>query len=586
MKFSKFSQYLKKLEETPSLLEMTRVLAALFEEVTSAEVRPVAYLSLGEMAPLYEALRFNLAGKMMARVASKVSGKDESRVTKLFNKVGDWGTVIEGLAGCGQKKDLDVAEVYEELRKVAEDAGAGSQERKVTSLTNLLLSLDPLSARYVTRIVLGKLRLGFGDKTMLDSLSWMRAGDKSLRGSLERAYNVCPDIGLIAQVFKEKGPQGSAAIKIALGRPLLPQRCQRAKNVAEVLERMGGKTATEPKFDGERVQLHLDRNQQTSPLQARGGQSALELAGFSAPQFFIKAFTRNLDDVSHMFPDILEAAAKQLEAESVILDGEAMGFDAQTGEFVPFQVTATRKRKYGVGEKAQEVPLKFFVFDILYKDGESLLGRSFAERRKIMERVVGEGETVKLTPQKIITSAEAGERYLQKTLDEGLEGLVFKNLDSEYEAGGRGFSWIKLKGEKETVDAAILGYYVGEGRRAKFGIGGILVGVYDEELDMFRTISKVGSGLTDEQFLEMRRRCDELRVEKAPAQVDVPKELAPDVWITPSMVVSIRADEISKSPLHSSSYALRFPRLVGFREDKAAEDATTVAEIQSLYELQ
>jgi len=367
MKFSKFSQYLKKLEETPSLLEMTEVLAQLFREVSPQEVRKLAYLSLGELAPLYEALRFNLAGKMMARVASKASGKDESRVLELFNKAGDWGTVVEGLrspvpsgTGRGQEKDFEVVEVYEELCKVAEDAGAGSQERKVNRLASLLLSLDALSARYVTRIVLGKLRLGFGDKTMLDSLSWMRAGDKSLREPLERAYNVCPDIGFIAQVFKEKGPRGLAAIKIKIGRPLLPQRCQRAKTVAEILERMGGQTAAEPKFDGERVQLHLDRNQQATRKQAQDGQAALELAGFAAPQFHIKAFTRNLDDVSHMFPDLLEAAAEQIEAENVILDGEALGFDVQTGKFVPFQVTATRKRKYGVEEKAQEVPLKPF----------------------------------------------------------------------------------------------------------------------------------------------------------------------------------------------------------------------------------
>ena len=433
------------------------------------------------------------------------------------------------------------------------------------------------------RIVLGKLRLGFADKTVLDALSWMEAGDKSLRKPLERAYNACPDIGLIAEIFKKESLEGLAGVKIKIGRPLLPQRCQRVKTAEEILEKMGGKTAAEPKFDGERIQLHMDRNQPS----AVGRQLlAFELVGFEKPEFFIKAFTRNLDDVSHMFPDLLQAAAKQIKAESIILDGEVLGYDTKTGRFLPFQVTATRKRKYGVGEKTKEVPIKLFIFDALYKDGESLLEKPFATRRKVLESVVDRGDVVKTAPQVVLKTPVAIDNFLEEKLDEGLEGLVLKNLDAPYEAGGRGFAWIKLKGEKDTVDVVVLGYYAGEGKRAGFGIGGFLAGVYDEVLDKFYTISKIGTGLTDARFIKMKRRCDEICVKNQPVRVEAPKELVPDVWVEPKIVIAVRYDEISKSPLHSSGYALRFPRMVSWREDKVAEDTTSVVEIKRMYKLQ
>lgn len=602
MKFSEFSGYLQKLEATSSMLEMTSILASLFKEAKPDEIRQIVYLSLGEMAPLYEAIRFNLAEKMMVRVASRVSGEGQDRVVELFKEVGDLGKVIAALRLKikNKKSKIKVLDVYDGLLEVAREEGGGSQERKIAKLAELLGSLDPLSAKYVVRIVLGKLRLGFADKTVLDALSWMGTGDKSLRQPLERAYNVCPDIGLIAEVFKKGGLNGLAKIKIEIGRPLLPQRCQRVKTAEEILEKMGGKTAAEPKFDGERIQLHLDRNRQATLRvgdfkpeglgnrrdSAQGRQAALELEGFEKPGFLIKAFTRNLDDVSHMFPDLLRAAAEQIKAESVILDGEALGYDVQTGKFVPFQVTSTRKRKYGVGEKIKEVPVKLFVFDLLYKDGRSFLEKPFTERRRVLESVIDSGDVVKPAPQVILDNPAAIDSFLEEELNEGLEGLVLKNLEAPYEAGGRGFAWIKLKGEKETVDVVVLGYYAGEGRRAGFGIGGILAGVYDEETDVFKTVSKVGSGLTDKQFPEMRRRCDKLCVKKKPTRVDVPKELVPDVWVEPKMVVAVRHDEISKSPLHSSGYALRFPRMVAWREDKVAEETTTVGEIEKMYDLQ
>ena len=299
-----------------------------------------------------------------------------------------------------------------------------------------------------------------------------------------------------------------------------------------------------------------------------------------------------------MFPELVEAADSQIKADQVVLDGEVVGVDPKTSKFIPFQETIQRKRKYGVKEKAQEIPVKYFAFDILHKDGQDLLGLPFSKRREILEETIVSKDSedsktskdkIELTPQKSFTDPKKLEKFLEEEVKKGSEGLVVKDPRAEYEAGGRGFAWIKYKPEKDTIDAVVLGYYFGEGKRAEFGIGAFLVGVYDEKSDGFKTLSKVGTGLTDEQWREMRAKSEKLRVRegvKGIKGVNVPKELTPDVWAKPSIVVEIKYDEISKSPLHSAGYALRFPRLISYREDKDPQQATTVEEMKKMFEAQ
>jgi len=605
MKFSKLSEYFLKIESTASRNEMTAILADLLKEASKDEIDKVCYLSLGRLAPLYEGIEFNLAEKTMVKILAVAYGVDADKVKKLYKDKGDLGEAAEDLASgrsagktpgvsegltSGVKEVGDrrnsfaVSQVYNELRRIAEVSGAGSQEKKMRWMAGLLRKLDPLSVRYVVRIPLGKLRLGFLDKTILDGLSVMGAGDKSLRASLERAYSACPDIGEIAKRFKEKGLGGLSGIKVEVGRPILAMLCQRIPTAEEIIRKMGPVLA-EPKLDGTRVQLHLDRKRAVG----EGAQRVLE--GFGSPKTFVRTFTRNLEDTTRMFPDIVKAALAQVRAESVILDGEAIGYDAKTGRFLPFQITMQRKRKYQVGEKAKEVPLRYVVFDILYKDGRVMLGKTLKERRKVLEGVVGEGTGIVLGTQRKISNPEELDAYRQEVIDRGLEGLVLKKPDSLYEAGGRGFSWVKFKREEgavleDTLDCVVLGYYFGKGKRAEFGISAFLVGVYDSKDSLFKTVSKIGTGLTDAQWREMKSRCDALRVKGQPKGTEVPKDLVPDVWVEPKMVVAIRSDEITKSPLHSAGYALRFPRLMAWRDDKSAGEATTVGEVETLFEQQ
>ena len=333
-----------------------------------------------------------------------------------------------------------------------------------------------------------------------------------------------------------------------------------------------GRVAVEPKYDGTRLQVHF--------------------AGAKK----VSIFTRNLENVVQMFPDIIEALPKEIKARQVILDGEAIGFDPKTGKFLPFQETIKRKRKYEIREKAKEIPLKYFAFDILFKEGKDLLGVPFDKRREILEKTLSPaGKTIILSPQIVTESPNELRRYHDEQIKKGLEGVVVKKWQAPYDPGRRGYTWVKFKQETgkkggglaDTLDCVVMGYYKGRGKRAGFGIGAFLVGVRESKSsDQFLTISKIGTGLTDEQWREMRVRSKKWEVGSQPKQYRLDKNLIPDVWLSPGIVVEIEADNITKSPIHTAKYALRFPRLVQFRDDRSPEDATTLTEAEKLYKLQ
>ena len=570
MDFKVLADFFLKLEKTASRNEITQILADLLKKSSLNEIDKVCYLALGSLAPDYMGLEFNLAERLMIKVIARAVGEKEDEVKRLFKQKGDLGEVIYQLKKDKGNGRFSVTKVYEDLYQIASESGQGSVERKIDKTSNLLLNLDPLSAKYVVRIPLGKLRLGFSELTVLDALSWMLRKDKSQRKFIESIYNVRADIGQIAKILKSKGLKGLREVKVQVGVPVVSALCQRLPNAEEMIKKMG-KVAVEGKYDGTRIQIHK-----------KGSKMNL--------------FTRNLENVTEMFPDITSALLKEVKAESLILDGEAIGFDPQTGKFLPFQETIKRKRKYGIGRKTKEIPLKYFVFDILYKDGKDLLNLPFDKRRSILEKVIKKGSKTICLSLQIVTQNPADlKKFHQEQIKKGLEGVVVKKWEASYDSGRRGYTWVKFKQEKgkkggglvDTLDCIVMGYYKGKGRRASFGIGGFLVGVKEEQVnDRILTISKVGTGLSDEQWREMRRRCDRVRAKKQPKQYRLDKNLKPDLWCLPKIVVEIEADNITKSPIHTAGLALRFPRLVRFRDDKRANQASSLEEVRKLYELQ
>ncbi|MEK7141271.1 MAG: ATP-dependent DNA ligase [Patescibacteria group bacterium] len=588
MTFSTLSLYFQKLEATPSRNSMTEILAELFTNAGQEEIGKLCYLLQGRVAPLYEPIEFGVGDKLMIRAIGKAYGVEDDVVRRSFGKFGDLGAAAEQEANHESRimnygKNITVEEVFGRLVEITGMGGEGSQEGKIDALADLLGSLDALSVRYFVRIPLDKLRLGFSDMTILDGLSWMLAGDKSQRNRLEEVYNIRPDIGLLATQIKARGIAGLSHVKAVVGAPILASLCQRLPTADEMIKKMG-EVAVEPKFDGVRVQIHYDVGRKTQDVR-------------------VKTFSRNLENTTAMFPE-LEEVGKQLNARDVILDSEAVGMDPTTGKLIPFQETSTRKRKHDIQASLLRVPLKFFVFDILYKDGKDLLATPLSERRKILEDTIltrdsrnrgsfdsgnQREDLLVISPQIVTDSPEKIRQYHDAQIKKGLEGAVVKKWHSPYEPGRRGYSWVKFKEEEgktgkltDTIDAVVMGYYRGEGKRAGFGIGAFLVGVAKGE--EYVTVTKIGTGVTDDMWKELekdfRRKTSDVRPKE---YGEVPKMLEPDVWIDPKIVVEIAGDDLTKSSTHGAGVAVRFPRLVRIRTDKSPAQATSVEELEKMY---
>jgi len=573
MTFKKLALYLEKLEATSSRLKITAILSTILKEATAEEVDKLCYLILGYLAPPYQGIEFSLAEKMMVRAVSRAFKREEKEMMKLYKERGDLGLVTEEISrSCPdffKKSFLSVSQVYERLLEIAQEGGEGSQERKISKMAALIAAVDPLSGRFLVRIPLGRLRLGFSEITLLDALSWMISGDKRHRSQIEEAYNVRADIGFIARVIKEKGLSALKKVTLSLGTPIMPALCQRLPTPEEMIKKMcsgsDDMVAVEPKYDGSRLEVHFRRRPALAAM-----------------------FTRNLENVAPMFPDIARALPQEVKATSIVFDGEVVGYDPQTGRLLSFQKTIKRKRKHGVKETLLTIPLRYYCFDVLYYNGQALINRPFSFRRQILEKVLSpKNKTVLLSPQMVTRDPEEIRKYHDEQIKKGLEGVVVKKWQAYYDVGKRGFTWVKFKEEggrgrlSDSVDGVVMGYYRGRGRRASLGIGAFLLGIRGKGGE-FLTVSKIGTGLTDEQWRQMKRYIDDKKISRKPAAYRVNKNLFPDVWCSPSIVVEIEADNITRSPVHTAGLALRFPRLIRFRHDKSAEEATTIEELKKL----
>jgi DNA ligase-1 len=591
MKVSAFSTYIQQIEHTSSRLEITRILGELFRELTPDEIEKSAYLLQGDLTPRYKPLNFGMAEKMIIKAVLLALQVDKDTFNKEYQKEGDIGVVTEKLKSerpSLTQNDIDVVTLFQRLFEIAGETGGGSQDKKIHMLAHLVNEVDPLTARYIVRIPAGTLRLGFSDMTILDALSWMVHQDKSLRKSLEQAYHVRPDLGYIGKILKEKGIKEVEKIQPTLFTPILMMRAERLSSGEEIIEKIGS-CVVEPKFDGFRLQVHKKGKE-------------------------VKLYTRGLEDATFMYPDIVEGVQKEVLVDEAIFEGEALGYDAASKSFLPFQETVQRKRKHGIEEKAKEVPLKLFTFELLYVDGESYIHRPLTERRAKLNKIISENNkiaesTIFLAAEELIDDPKKLELLFDDAITRGLEGIVAKRLDGTYQPGARGWNWIKFKRSysskiEDTIDCLVLGYDYGKGKRAGFGIGAFLVGVYEESEDRYVTVAKIGTGLTDDEWRELFTRAEKLKKDQKPVRYDVDRGMECDVWISPEIVVEIKADEITRSPIHTAGrmmkasksgtafdideagYALRFPRLVRFRDDKTPEEITTLQELEDMFKAQ
>ncbi|HYR49659.1 MAG TPA: ATP-dependent DNA ligase [Candidatus Eisenbacteria bacterium] len=570
MKFVDLAVKLDQMEATSSRNELVRILSDVYQGSSVDELGPITYLIQGRLAPFFEPVEIGLGERLLITAIAGAYSVPKEEVTKLNRETGDLGVTAQRLARASPGESPSVVEVHQRLLQIAAAGGAGSQQEKLDGFTGLLGDLDSKAAKHLVRITLGKMRLGIGDPTVLDALSFARKGDRSLRPILEAAYNRTSDLGLIARTLWDSGETGLDALKISAGHPLRPQLAERLPNPEAVIKKLGT-VGVQPKYDGLRVQIHKNASE-------------------------VSIFSRNLESMTEMFPELVAAAAG-LEVESVILDGEAIAYNAESEEYVPFQETTARRRKEGIEEMAARVPMRAFLFDVMFRNGSDLTALPYERRFEIVQELLGESDTLLTAPLMKTDSAEVLTRELLDNISRGLEGIVAKRLDSQYQAGARNFNWVKLKRNtsgqlNDTIDVVLLGYYRGKGKRAEFGTGALLAGVYDGDKDEFGTITKLGTGLSDQGWREIYQRFATLEVPEKPARVN--SILVPDAWLEPAIVVEVLADEITPSPRHTAGmtedqpgFALRFPRIVSLRTaDKKPEDATSVREIREMFEQQ
>jgi DNA ligase-1 len=580
LRYAVIAEAYEKIESTTKRLEMTDLLVDLLKNTPKDIIDKVVYLTQGRIYPDFVSLQIGVAERLAIKALARASGRNEREIEEDLKKTGDIGeTAQKFLASKKQvtffQKSLTVQRVYETLDKMAKASGSGAVDIKMALLAGLLADATPKEAKYILRTVTGNLRLGVADMTVLGALSIAYGGGKEARELVERAYNISSDLGRVAKIMAEKSLRGIKTFEVSIGEPIRPMLAERLGSPEEILEKLGGKCIAEYKYDGERVQMHKKDDE-------------------------VVLFSRRLENISSQYPDAIELVKNYVEAKDAILEAECVAMDLNTGEMRPFQELMHRRRKYGVKEAMAEYPVSLFMFDALYVDGRDLTLERYPVRRKALEKAIRESDRVKIAKHIITSDVKELEDFFLEAIEDGCEGLVCKSIaeDSVYQAGARGWLWIKYKRDyksemTDTVDLVIVGAFHGRGKRAGT-YGALLLAAYNPDGDTFETVTKCGTGFKDEDLAKLPKMMQKHVISHKHPRVN--STLEADVWFEPVVVIEILGAEITLSPIHTcamdairkgSGLAIRFPRFTGnYRLDKAAEDATALSEIVEMYQKQ
>ena len=575
MKYQELTDAYAKIEATTKRLEMTDLLVELLKKTPKELLPKMMYLTQGKLYPDFQGVEIGIADKLAIRAISEGTGKKAEDVTTLFNKVGDLGqTAYEiKLKSAHKNSGITIEEVYKTLDEIAGISGAGTVSAKLKKLADLIFKASAGEAKYLIRTATGKLRLGVADMTMLDALAIVFGGGKHTKEVLERAYNISSDLGTVAAAVAKGGLKGAEDFSVQVNRPIRPMLAERLSDPKEILEKMGGQTAVEFKYDGERLQVHKNGNE-------------------------VELFSRRLEKTTHQYPDVIELVQKNVKAKSAIFEAEVVALNIETGELLPFQELMHRRRKHGITQAVQDYPIAMFCFDLLFVNGKDLTKSEYPVRRKKLEEIITLSDQLKLGESIVTKDAQELEAFFERAVAEGVEGVICKSVakDSFYKAGARGWAWIKYKRDyksemTDTVDLVVIGGLHGRGRRAGT-YGALLLASYDPKTDMFHSVTKCGSGFTDLDLAGFSKRLNPLKISHKHPRAE--SDMKADVWFIPGLVLEIIGAEITLSPIHKTAWekvrknaglAIRFPRFTGkYRDDKAPEDATTDQEILEMYE--
>lgn len=585
MEYKTLVEIYQKLESTTKRLEKTKIIADFLREVGIKELSDIVLLLQGRIFPPWNDTKIGIASKLVVKAIGKSTGITNKDIEQEWKKTGDLGKTAQNLVEKKTQatlftKSITVKKVFLNIRKLSTLEGTGSVDHKIQLIAELLTSSKPEEARYIVRTLLEDLRVGVGEGSLRDAIVWAffygevginldeedmiefmkkykeeeRDNYNKYIGAVQQAYDITNDFGVVAQIAKESGIKGLLSQELVVGKPVKVMLALKVDDAADGLERVGKPAEIEYKLDGFRMQVHKIGDE-------------------------VKLFTRRLEDVTSQFPDVVGYVKERVNADSFILDSEAVGYSPKTHKYLPFQNISQRiKRKYNIEEVSKKFPVELNVFDILFYDGKNMIKEPFEKRRKIIEKIIDSKERKIVVVKKIITdNADEVKAFFKESIDAGNEGLMLKNLESPYKPGARVGYMVKLKETMENLDLVIIGAEWGEGKRANW-LSSYNLACRDDDGNLLE-IGKAATGLKEkeEEGLTFKQMTDMLK----PLIIS---EKGKEVKVKPEVVIEVAYEEIQKSPTYNSSFALRFPRVIRLRsEERNVDDISSLDYVEELY---
>ena len=561
MKYKQLAELYDSLESTTKRLKKTEILSEFLKKIPE-EDKDVLYLLLGRVFPEYDKREIGISNQLTIKAIAKATGESSDEVVKKWKSVGDLGKVAGELAKHKKQAtlhhhELDTKKVLDNLRKLPELEGKGTIDKKISLITELLVSATPLEALYIARTLIGDLRIGIKESTIRYAMAdaFFHEDKKEAVAKIASALETTNDIGEVFESAK-KGLKNLEESKISVGKPLKVMLAQKAKTIEDGFKMVGKPAAIEYKYDGFRMLINKDEKGK------------------------ISIFTRRLENVTKQFPEVEKYVERNINAKTFIIDAEAVGYDGKTKIYQPFQSISQRiKRKYDIEKMQKDYPVELNVFDILYHNGKSLLKEPFKDRSKLIRKILKNEKWKIVAAKQIVTGDEKKtEEFYKSALKENQEGVMMKNLEAEYKPGSRVGYMIKIKPEERDYDLVIIGAEYGTGKRAGWLSSFSLGCRHGKE---FLEIGKVGTGIKEKSdggvsFSELTKKLKPL----------VTEEKGREVKIKPKVVVSVTYQEIQKSPTYSSGFALRFPRVTALRPDRSPGDIENLEQIKNDYKKQ
>jgi len=537
------------LEKTAKRLEKVDIISEFLKKASKEDLSRIINLLQGKVYADWEELKLGVSERLILKVINQATGISQDKIENLWKKKGDLGKVAEELIKDKHQrtltsKKLTLDKVYENLRRLSEFEGEGTVGKKVSLVTELLTNANPEEARHIVNTVIGDLRVGVAAGIIRGSIA--KAFDKDVN-EIEENYNLSADYGKVAELCKE----GRLKLSLAPGKPIKVMLAIKVKDIEEAFEAVGKPAQCEYKLDGFRLQCHFDGKE-------------------------IKLFTRRMENVTKQFPDVVRCLKESVKGKSYILDSEAAGINRE-GKYLPFQNISQRiKRKYDIEKMAKNFPVELNVFDIIYHNDKNLMNEPLIKRRELLERIIDEKKGRIILTEKLVTDDKNKvKKFYDEAIESGTEGLMIKNLESNFRPGRYVNGWVKLKPVLEPLDLVITGATWGEGKRSKW-LSSFIVSCRKD--DKYLEIGRVGSGVKEKnegvKFSELTKELKKLIIKSSGKEVE----------IKPKIIIEVSYEEIQKSPTYDSGYALRFPRVLRDRtNDKGLSDVDTIERVKKIY---